>query len=83
MQINVFPRNVLRSSFLLILFIYILHINATKHEEDDDTEDFIDLGVRLVGGRQDSLIADLIAQERDVLNAGHVKLINMIRINYS
>ncbi len=70
---------ILRLSFLLILFLYIFHINANKHEENDDNEDFIDLGVRLIGGKEDSLIADLIAQERNVLNAGLVKLKKRMR----
>jgi hypothetical protein len=79
MHINVFPTGILRLSFLLILFLYTFHINANKHEENDDNEDFIDLGVRLIGGKEDSLIADLIAQERNVLNAGLVKLKKRMR----
>ncbi len=79
MHINVVPTQKLRLSFLLILSIYIFNINAYKDE--DDSEDFIDVGVRLMGGKEDSLIADLIAEERDVLNTGLVKLIKMIRRN--
>lgn len=70
MLIDVFPTKLLRLILLLILFIFILNINAYKQEDDD--EDFIDVGVRLKSGSRDSLIADLIAEERDVLNAGHV-----------
>jgi len=73
MFINVFfPTKHLRLLFCFILLIYIININAYKQQEDDDDEDFIDVGVRLIGGKRDSLIADLIAEERNVLNAGLV-----------
>jgi len=62
--------NVFRILFFLILLLYIININAYK--QTDDEEDFIDVAVRLVGGKRDSLIADLIAEERNVLNAGLV-----------
>jgi len=72
MFINVFfPTKHLRLLVFFILLIYIININAYKQQEDDD-EDFIDVGVRLIGGKRDSLIADLIAEERNVINAGHV-----------
>jgi hypothetical protein len=78
MFINVYPTKHLRLFFFfLIFFIYIININAYK-QEDDNNEDFIDVGVRLIGGKRDSLIADLIAEERNVLNAGHVSELKMI-----
>jgi len=76
MFINVYLTKHLRL-FFLIFFIYIININAYK-QEDDNNEDFIDVGVRLIGGKRDSLIADLIAEERNVLNAGHVSELKMI-----
>ncbi|CAF1145419.1 unnamed protein product [Rotaria sordida] len=37
----------------------------------------MDIGIRLTGNHRDSLIADLIAEERDILNAGHIEGINL------
>jgi hypothetical protein len=71
MFINVIRKKTLRLSFLLVLLVYIININASELEGDDD--EFVDIGVRLTGDNRDSLIADLIAEERDVINAGHVR----------
>jgi hypothetical protein len=71
MFINVFfPTKHLELLFFFILLIYIININA--YSQADNDEDFVDVGVRLLGGKRDSLIADLIAEERNVINAGHV-----------
>jgi len=71
MFINVFfPTKHLKLLFFFILLIYIININA--YSQADNDEDFVDVGVRLLGGKRDSLIADLIAEERNVINAGHV-----------
>ncbi len=71
MFINVNPTRSLRLVLFLILLAYILNLNAFK-QEDDEEDDFLDIGVRLTGDKRDSLIADLIAEEKDILNAGHV-----------
>ncbi len=71
MFINVNPTRILRLVLFLILLAYILNLNAFK-QEDDEEDDFLDIGVRLTGDKRDSLIADLIAEEKDILNAGHV-----------
>ena len=56
-------------NLFLILFALVLSTNAY----DDENEDrFVDIGVQLKGNNRDFLVADLIAEERDVLNAGHV-----------
>jgi hypothetical protein len=64
-------------NFLFILILCVLNINAYKQENDDD-EEFIDIGVRLTGDNRDYLIADLIAEEKDIFNAGHVSIKNEI-----
>lgn len=70
MLINVYTRKFLRLFFFLILLVYILNINAFQPESNDD--EYMDIGVRLTGDQHDNLIADLIAQERDVFNGGLV-----------
>lgn len=67
---NAFPTEHLRVLCFLILIVYIININASKY--DDSDEDYVDVGVRLVDGKRDTLIADLIAAERNVINTGHV-----------
>jgi hypothetical protein len=67
---NAFPTKHLRVLCFLILIVHIININASKYDDSDD--DYVDVGVRLVGGKRDSLIADLIAAERNVINSGHV-----------
>ncbi len=57
--------------FLLITF-NLLIINGKTYRQENDDEDFIDIGVRLTGDNRDFLIADLIAEEKDIINAGHV-----------
>jgi hypothetical protein len=57
--------------FLLIIF-NLLIINGKTYRQENDDEDFIDIGVRLTGDNRDFLIADLIAEEKDIINAGHV-----------
>jgi hypothetical protein len=58
--------------YMNLLFILILwNVNAYDQENEDD---FIDIGVRLTGDNRDFLIADLIAEEKDLFNAGHVSL---------
>ena len=59
-------------SLIFIVFIQIYNLDAYRQQYNDDDDDFLDVGVRLTAGKQDSLIADLIANERDILNAGHV-----------
>jgi hypothetical protein len=61
--------NVFRMKFSIILIVCVLNVTSYKQENDDD---FIDIGVRLTGNNRDILIADLIAEERDLFNAGHV-----------
>jgi len=63
------------TNYLFILILCVLNINGYKQENDDD-EEFIDIGVRLTGDNRDYLIADLIAEERDIFNAGHVSIKN-------
>jgi len=60
------------NTLLVILFIIIFNVNSYKRE---NYEDFIDIGVRLTGNNKDYLIADLIAEEKDIINAGHVSFI--------
>lgn len=62
----------LNNCFLLLVLCLSLY-NVKCAENDDD--DFLDIGVRLMGDHRDNLIADLIAEERDLINAGHVSLI--------
>jgi hypothetical protein len=64
-------------NYLFILILCVLSINGYKQENDDD-EEFIDIGVRLTGDNRDYLIADLIAEEKDIFNAGHVSIKNEI-----
>jgi len=63
------------TNYLFILILCVLSINGYKQENDDD-EEFIDIGVRLTGDNRDYLIADLIAEEKDIFNAGHVSITN-------
>ncbi len=56
---------------LVILFLSVLNVNTYRRENNND-DDFIDIGVRLTGDNRDFLIADLIAEEKDIINAGHV-----------
>lgn len=62
----------------LILLIFNVYAHNNNQENDDD---FIDIGVRLTGDNHDTLIADLIAEEKDLLNAGHVSC-KIIEIEY-
>jgi hypothetical protein len=55
----------------LLLVLILCSVNAYKQENDDD---FIDIGVRLTGDNRDYLVADLIAEEKDIFNAGAVSL---------
>lgn len=55
----------------LLLVLILCNVNAYKQENDDD---FIDIGVRLTGDNRDYLVADLIAEEKDIFNAGAVSL---------
>ncbi|CAF0789709.1 unnamed protein product [Adineta steineri] len=57
---------------LLIIIISVLNINAYRKEinDGDDDADFIDIGIRLTGDNKDYLVADLIAEENDLFNAG-------------
>jgi hypothetical protein len=56
----------------LVLLVYIININAFQPEDGSEDDEFVDIGVRLTNDNHDSLIADLIAEERDVINAGLV-----------
>lgn len=73
MLIDVSKTKFFRLISVIALFLYIININASTQVNDD--EEIIDLGVRLRGDNRDYLIADLIAEEREVLNAGHVSQI--------
>ncbi|CAF0806074.1 unnamed protein product [Didymodactylos carnosus] len=42
------------------------------NDQNDDGE-LIDIGIRLKGNNQDFLVADLIAEERDMINTGSIK----------
>lgn len=64
--------NVFRMNVLLILILCVWNVNACGDENDDD--DFIDIGIQLNGDNRDILIADLIAEEKDLYNAGHVSI---------
>lgn len=56
------------------LFIFIIQIwNSYAYEQRLNDEDSFDVGIRLIDGKQDSLIADLIADERSIMNAGQVR----------
>ena len=60
-------------AILFIFVIQILNIHAyEQRSNDEEEEDSFDVGIRLTGGKQDSLIADLIADERNIMNAGQV-----------
>ncbi len=69
---NVFALKLCRLIFSLTLLLYIVNINAYHAEDNDDDEDSIDVGVRLTDNSLNSLMADLVAKDMDVLNAGHV-----------
>ncbi|CAF4845110.1 unnamed protein product, partial [Rotaria sp. Silwood1] len=60
--------------FLVILFLCVFNVNTYQEENDDD---FIDIGVRLTGDNRDYLIADLIAEEKNLFNAGHISGIGL------
>ena len=66
-------------SFIIVLVLCIIYVNA--YEEDENDHGFIDVGVRLTGDNSDSLIADLIAEEKNILHAGHVRKIIVVKIN--
>ena len=60
-------------AILFIFVIQILNIHAYEQRSNEgEEEDSFDVGIRLTGGKQDSLIADLIADERNIMNAGQV-----------
>lgn len=59
-------------SILFIFVIQILNIHAYEQRSNEEEEDSLDIGIRLIGGKRDSLIADLIADERNIMNAGQV-----------
>jgi len=58
-------------NIFLLVILNLSIINAKSYRQEND-EDFIDIGVRLTGNNRDYLIADLIAEEKDIINAGHV-----------
>lgn len=62
-------------NFLLILLLCVLTVYTNDEENDDE---FIDIGVRLSGNNRDFLIADLIAEENNLFNAGDVSIIKKI-----
>ncbi len=58
---------------LLVSFcLFIIHVKTFRRNYYDDDEEFIDIGIRLTGDNRDYLIADLIAEEKDIINAGPV-----------
>jgi hypothetical protein len=59
-------------NIFLLVILNLSIINAKSYRQENDDEDFIDIGVRLTGNNRDYLIADLIAEEKDIINAGHV-----------
>ncbi len=59
-------------NIFLLVILNLSIINAKSYRQENDDEDFIDIGVRLTGNNRDYLIADLIAEEKDMINAGHV-----------
>jgi hypothetical protein len=72
MFVNILTRKTIRLFiFSLTLLVCILHTQAYK-QDNDDNDDFIDVGVRLTGNSHDSLVADLIAEEREFINNGLV-----------
>jgi hypothetical protein len=60
------------STVLLVFLVSFLLTHAHDHTDDD----FIDIGVQLRGDGEDGLVADLIAEENDFFNAGHVSQTN-------
>lgn len=56
------------SLFILILAVF----SSTTAKYDDTDEEFLDIGVQLTGDNSDVLVADLIAEEKNFLNVGHV-----------
>ena len=66
---NVTSRRIFQC-FLVVLFLNVL--NTYGSDDTDEDEEYIDLGVRLTDENRDQLIADLIAQEKHVISAGHV-----------
>lgn len=73
---NVTTRRIFQC-FLLVLFLNVLNTNGSDETEED--EEYIDIGVRLTDENRDQLIADLIAQEKRVISAGHVSKAEFIR----
>ncbi|CAF1134015.1 unnamed protein product [Adineta ricciae] len=58
-----------------VLFLNILNTNGSDNIDED--EEYIDIGVRLTDENRDQLIADLIAQEKHVISAGHIPGVDM------
>ncbi|CAF3726887.1 unnamed protein product [Rotaria socialis] len=58
--------------FILLLCILTVHTYQDENDGDDDYDEFIDIGVRLTGDNRDYLIADLIAEEKNLFNAGDI-----------
>ncbi|CAF2545866.1 unnamed protein product [Rotaria sp. Silwood2] len=77
MLINVLEGKIFRLFFIFLLLVYILKINASKETVEDDEEEIFDIGVRLTGNHHDYLIADLIAEEKDILNAGLIEGVDL------
>lgn len=53
----------------LVFLVLILCVSIGPASTEDD---FMDIGVQLKGNNRDFLVADLIAEENDFFNAGHV-----------
>ena len=53
----------------LVFLVLILCVSISPASTEDD---FMDIGVQLKGNSRDFLVADLIAEENDFFNAGHV-----------
>ncbi|CAF5200402.1 unnamed protein product, partial [Rotaria magnacalcarata] len=58
--------------FILLLCILTVHSYQDENDGDGDYDEFIDIGVRLTGDNRDYLIADLIAEEKNLFNAGDI-----------
>ena len=57
------------------MILFVLFIHACESMEDETlytADEFIDVGIRLTGGKRDTLIADLIAVENKLDNGGYV-----------
>ena len=57
----------------ICLVVWLCFGIQSNAEKNFDEEEFVDIGVRLIGSAPDDLMADLIAEEKDLLHHGHVR----------